>query len=1150
MSTGFVRNAHKAKRRNLWSYIHQSGMDMVSNTLGKVLIEAEARNAIMDKISFDARKHGYVEFRLAKPPLFPCSRPHCYDCFLDDRSLQKHMKNDELHERLVNEYNETLLKFQAVDNAFKGVQGRKLMANRLIFSVDLADLAPRLKYVAPQPLRPRIADQGKRRDRLQRAGNFVLGSDPTVGIRPLHRTSNMAQQYLAEVNDNGELPADVPSLGSCIIDMKQCNDEDIDTAVVDEVGSRATIRFEWKTWTYEDTVLVAEFNGWRGDSMQADAVTGKHYEIKELSAGSYRYRYIVDGVVKIDPTATSKQFGGEMYNTLLVVNKPFTLPPKRPRDEPDIRRDGNGIPIPPDRPPERMVYIPGVNMSSEGKQLTNIILPNKRICDDGVWALFASARSNNRIMVIDLSFNEISDDGLRALAPALTKFNALKTLKLKGNGFSVDGVQFITHGLKGNNTIQILDLSSNRIGDDGAEKLALFIYNHCSIQSLLLDGNYIGDVGVTALAGALIHNRTLTELALGENKITPRGADALADALKCNGSLKILKLNANPLMSLGIMHIGEMLLINDSINELDLSNCYMVIDRDAQGYFAINMAIRKNRGIQKLALRNNGIDKINVRDLAFSMMKNNTILELDLKFNTIPGEWFRADSNMEAFLQPDLLSLTTCLDRNRALARDPTQGPRYRPKTRPMQPSFEGTWSRSRRWTGKASTLDKARIGGDPLGVAKAAAEREQKRIAEEEAWLRKKISKELIIFYSELQTSAGRRLVKCVGKVIAQFINQLDALADAQGEESGQKDAEWVRNCAAGIMAAILQLMGARLVKASKIRARSQAPSSSSKQAPPPGFKLDPIERNSSASATDAPALEADSIQVDIHENRSKRVKELLVFPRSFIPKLLEECCVPCSNDLLSILESDSAPKKRKQKVKAVEEDEDAQIAANGAVEYIDPETGRKRVRGAAAMQFRASEKASNDIPDPALVAENALLDTLADFNAFMTSLQSHIHAAIKSSPFSVTANRALSSLKSRSDLATFMLMYAQEFAIKRKYTDEYRSHPKLKPAFLCVECNERFASQDLLNKHWSKRAKSHMKFTKDMELWRSFEAVVRRGKYISTGKHFPVFYQLINPLLLPRDFCPQVRYTVSSYVITVDNLISIYIYVFVLSM
>jgi hypothetical protein len=574
-------------------------------------------------------------------------------------------------------------------------------------------------------------------------------------------------------------------------------------------------------------------------------------------------------------------------------------------------------------------------------------------------------------------------------------------------------------------------------------------------------------------------------------------------------------------MSLGVKHIGEMLLVNDSLNELDLSNCHMIIDRDAQGYFAINMAMRKNRGLRKLGLRNNGIDKVNVRDVAFSMMKNNAIIDLDLKFNVIPGEWFRPDSNMEIFLQPDLLSITTSLDRNRSLARDPAQAPRYRPKTRPMQDCFEGTWSRSRHWTGKTSIMGRNRIVGGPEGALKAAAEREKKRIAEEEAWLRKKVSKELIIFQSEMQTSAGRRLVKCVGKVIAQFINHLDALTDAAGEAESA-DLQWIRDCSASIIASFLQQMGAQLVKSSQLNPRSQASTSGSKpQAPPPGFKLDPIQRD----AADDPAVDADSIQIDLRENRSKRVKELLVFPKSLIPKVLDECCVPVSSELVATLEQDSAPKKRRHKVKLIDDNDENkwQIAANGTLEYIDPVTGRKRVRGAAALQFRVSEKV-NEGPDPTLVAENVLLDTLADFNAFMTSLQSHVRQAIKASPFSVAANRALSSLKSRVELSTFILLYTEEFAIRRRLLDEYRSHPRLKPAFVCVECNERFVSQDQLNKHWIKRSKAHARFTKDLDLWRSFDSVVRKAKYLSTGKNFPVFYQLINPLLLPRDFCPQV--------------------------
>lgn len=87
------------------------------------------------------------------------------------------------HEGLIAQHEEASVKFVAVENAFKGAQGRRLQANRLLFSVDLADLKPRLRNLTAQPFRPRLSDPGAVKEKQLREGMFVLGFDPKAGIR-------------------------------------------------------------------------------------------------------------------------------------------------------------------------------------------------------------------------------------------------------------------------------------------------------------------------------------------------------------------------------------------------------------------------------------------------------------------------------------------------------------------------------------------------------------------------------------------------------------------------------------------------------------------------------------------------------------------------------------------------------------------------------------------------------------------------------------------------------------------------------------------------------------------------------------------------------------------------------------------------------
>ena len=63
------------------------------------------------------------------------------------------MKDEPLHIEKENLKNEQESRFVAVDNAFLGAQGRRLLAHRLLFSVDLGGMDARLKAVAHEPYR-------------------------------------------------------------------------------------------------------------------------------------------------------------------------------------------------------------------------------------------------------------------------------------------------------------------------------------------------------------------------------------------------------------------------------------------------------------------------------------------------------------------------------------------------------------------------------------------------------------------------------------------------------------------------------------------------------------------------------------------------------------------------------------------------------------------------------------------------------------------------------------------------------------------------------------------------------------------------------------------------------------------------------------
>ena len=129
--SGFDKESTAKKKKHFWSSFLSTGVAAVTSTFKRMLIEIEARNAIIDKVVHTTRVHAYTEFRMAHPPLFPCTRDHCYECFPNATKLQFHLQSEAVHGALEAEYAEISSRFEAVDKAFNDAQGRRLAVSSL-----------------------------------------------------------------------------------------------------------------------------------------------------------------------------------------------------------------------------------------------------------------------------------------------------------------------------------------------------------------------------------------------------------------------------------------------------------------------------------------------------------------------------------------------------------------------------------------------------------------------------------------------------------------------------------------------------------------------------------------------------------------------------------------------------------------------------------------------------------------------------------------------------------------------------------------------------------------------------------------------------------------------------------------------------------
>ena len=82
----------------------------------------ESRNLLLDEQVYRSTVAALKEFRIAHPPKFKCGVEHCDKCFLTQRDLDAHVKNDvDLHVQQSNIFLSNAEKFKILEPLFKGI---------------------------------------------------------------------------------------------------------------------------------------------------------------------------------------------------------------------------------------------------------------------------------------------------------------------------------------------------------------------------------------------------------------------------------------------------------------------------------------------------------------------------------------------------------------------------------------------------------------------------------------------------------------------------------------------------------------------------------------------------------------------------------------------------------------------------------------------------------------------------------------------------------------------------------------------------------------------------------------------------------------------------------------------------------------------
>lgn len=427
-----------------------------------------------------------------------------------------------------------------------------------------------------------------------------------------------------------------------------------------------------------------------------------------------------------------------------------------------------------------------VHMSKTDKaaiiqSIQSIELRNMALFDDGAWTLASHIGKNRFIKSIDLSYNSISDEGIQAFSSSLPLILALNTLKLSGNGFAFDGCRFLCNTLSTSSSLTYLELSNNRLGDDGMECICKYLHYNEYLQELYVDTCLIGNDGLLCLHDALHINRKLKRISLSGNKFGLPGIVKLCKALEFNAALENINLSVNVLGPEACNVIGHMLVINDSIETINLNHVDMMGDLNSS--FGINglcQAINTNHTLKTLLLRNNNLKDEHVIEIACSLTKNKTLLEIDLSENLIKNkDWldpYRTIKTLKSGLE-NMPSISKSLKKNRKhLEQVELYGSSFDKeiKIRLLDDVSHGKWTFRRQWMQVIITKTEKLVN-------KQDCSKELKRMELENEYIKSNLEKAMISLRLYLHEKPCAFYLQTLSKCISQYIYDLPLFDSSQ---------------------------------------------------------------------------------------------------------------------------------------------------------------------------------------------------------------------------------------------------------------------------------------------------------------------------------------------------------------------------------
>ena len=261
--------------------------------------------------------------------------------------------------------------------------------------------------------------------------------------------------------------------------------------------------------------------------------------------------------------------------------------------------------------------------------LERLLLSDNGLNGDGIIKISQSLCKHSKLKVLNLQSNNINEEAAEALASIVSINNKLEQIYLGNNQLQL-GIIKISRELKNISSLKVLDISNNNITEQAADELAAAIMINKSLEKLSLDGNHLGS-SIVVVVNALKEFSSLTELYLNDNK---NKSEELAPAISCvvvkNKLMEVLSLRDNGLNDNGVIHIAQSLSKHSRLKALNLQN-NNITKKAAE---ALESVISSNSGLEQIYLGNNQLH-LGVIKIAKVLKNISSLKILDLNNNNI-----------------------------------------------------------------------------------------------------------------------------------------------------------------------------------------------------------------------------------------------------------------------------------------------------------------------------------------------------------------------------------------------------------------------------------------------------------------------------------------------------------------------------------